>query len=236
MNKYTGLAKIAYAPELRMQKQAVFDNYARWRDENPWKSTAGYFIPGVGTGMAMADAVHDFSKGKILSGLGNVAFGALSLIPGVGLLKNLFRGGRAAAMAAKGAKGIGRAGTLKNLGFFNRWTSRGMSHLPGVANWGNKPWMHNALRTGNKMVAPISAHSGKLMLGGLGLPMLGAVREARQGAGQQMAGYAGQGMMQGMAQGMGPGAGYAMQGATRNPYSRGPATLADNPYNNYYYA
>jgi hypothetical protein len=99
MSKYAALLPM-------LEKKALFDTYANMREANPWKSLASDMVPGVGAATMAGDALHSFSKGKWLAGLGSAAMVPLGLIPGAGLLKSIPRLARLAKATAAGGKGV----------------------------------------------------------------------------------------------------------------------------------
>lgn len=77
-----------------------------WLGRDSTMGQVARFIPGVGAIGTGADAIQDFSQGKIWSGLGNTAMTALNLTGGGALAKGLFKG---VGMLGK-IPGIARAG------------------------------------------------------------------------------------------------------------------------------
>jgi hypothetical protein len=99
--QYSGLLRALE----RQEKQALFDGWANWSGQHPLLATGGYLIPGVGTGLSLADAGRSFSRGNILGGVGNIGMAALGLLPGGGMLGRLLGKG-----VAKGIGAVGRLG------------------------------------------------------------------------------------------------------------------------------
>lgn len=83
MTRYTGLQRIA---DKQLEKRAFLEGWEATRASHPIATTVADLIPGVGTGTALLDAGRAFSQGRILSGIGNTAMGALMLVPGAGLV------------------------------------------------------------------------------------------------------------------------------------------------------
>ena len=151
MNKYAGLMRIA-DPQGVQEKQALLDAYANWQERHPWLSLGSYFVPVAGAVPAGLDAARAFSQGRILSGLGNTALAATSLVGGGMLAKGI---GSAIEALGRGATAASRVAPL-------------LSHVepaiqaaaPRVTNLTNQ-----ADRLGHRLAKPFG---GVGMLGGAG--------------------------------------------------------------------
>ena len=97
-------------------KTALFDSYSDWSNEHPLASTAGYWLPGVGTVLSGMDAIHDFSHGNIARGIGNTLMMPFGLVSAGGLMKSMPRLAQLArlgrASAAVGPEATSAAKTL----------------------------------------------------------------------------------------------------------------------------
>lgn len=98
--RYHGLLGIAET----MEKRALLEGWENLQNAHPIATTASYFIPGVGVVPSAMSAINDFSKGRILSGLGNTGMGLLSLVGLGGGAKLLGLGGKA---ALRGGQALG---------------------------------------------------------------------------------------------------------------------------------
>lgn len=196
--KYAGL-------RTALEKHAALDSYAAWGERHPWLNTGAYFIPGVGAGMAAADTVHSFSKGKVLSGLGNLAMIPLGLM-GLGGIARAIPGMARVARAAK-ATGTGvrnsraalqGAGALgPEVGRFGRtWRNIGtklfQEPLAGMTTADTGRWagrgqrLDRSIGVGRKFDSlknvPGLRHmdaSHAIMAGGTGLSIAGGLSEAQ---------------------------------------------------------
>lgn len=109
MTKYSGLNLIV-DQKCELEKRAIFEGLGRWEGRHPALSLATAFTPVVGTAQMGADAVRDFSHGRIWGGLANTV-GAVGSLVGLGIIGKglgmLGKGGRAAAWIGRGAEEAG---------------------------------------------------------------------------------------------------------------------------------
>jgi hypothetical protein len=180
---FTGLTKMAEVNPY-LEKSAVWSETG-WGQRNPGKAMvadlATYMIPGVGTVASGVDAFRDFKNGKILSGLGNLGIGALSLLPFGGALKGLGKGiGKAlgaVGMAGKGTKVVNALNTAGNafnktlFGRFNRLANVGGAGkvLPELAKSNISPELARTARLAKWGRRGLTAGSiGAVVAGGAG--------------------------------------------------------------------
>jgi hypothetical protein len=108
VNQASGLEDpfAAYRPNYGTPQYA--QQQKRWGEiDNMWGDMAVSMIPGVGSVYLGNKAWNDFQRGQIGSGIGNLIWAGLGLVPGVGAVKGLMGAGKAVATAGKGAQTAG---------------------------------------------------------------------------------------------------------------------------------